>query len=152
MRYLNLRRTLWFIAMGLLISGCAGPAIKTDKAALTPDDRNRQFDQEYYRTFNRVNKALQNEGYAIETADSENGLIYTDFKLASTVGAPIGGNHQVKVEAVLKRNDTGTRVTLTLRVRQEIAMTGGKPAGVSQAEAKRYYEELFKSISAQVGN
>jgi len=139
-----------FLFIGFLINGCANTHNTKSAEKLTTSDRVRQFDNEFYNTFNTINNTLQNEGFTVETADSDNGLIFTDYQLASTVGAPISGNAQVKVEAVLERGDNGTQVTLTLRVQQEVALTGGESKGVSQAEAKQYYEKLFKRIEEQL--
>jgi hypothetical protein len=120
------------------------------KEGLKKEDRVRQFNQDKYRTFNAIMEALKKQGYSLETTDSNEGFVFTDYQLASTVGAPISSNAQLRVEAVLTENGTGTQVMLTLRVQQEVAMTGGQPSGVTQAEARQYYDDLFSVITTQV--
>ncbi len=142
--------TLSYLVFFLIfvITGCAGTG--PSETALSPSDRIKVFDSEYYGTFNAIIQALKNEGYSLVTADGDNGLIYTDYQLASTIGAPISGNHQIKVEAVVEKGENGSQVTLTLRVQQEIALTGGPSSGVQEAEAQQYYRELFEKISAYI--
>jgi hypothetical protein len=132
----------------VVVSGCASTG--NNETALSPSDRIRKFDSEYYGTFNAITQALKKEGYSLETADGNNGLVYTDYQLASTLGPPISGNHQIKVEAVVEKRENGTQVTLTLRVQQEIALTGGPTSGVQEAEAQQYYRELFEKIAAHI--
>lgn len=137
----------------LLVAGCA--ALETQQGppeTLTKEDRIRLYSQDRYRTFNGVVRSLENQGFSLETTDSNQGLIFTNYQLASTVGAPIAGNAEIRVEAVLEDQEQSTRVMLTLRIRQEVAMTGGDPSGVSQIEAKQYYQKLFEAISNQLAS
>lgn len=147
MRFSTLRFFL-LVGTAILLTGCASTG--TNKDGLSPADRIKQFDSEYYGTFNAITQALKKEGYSLETADGNNGLVYTDYQLASTIGAPISGNHQIKVEAVVERRDNETQITLTLRVQQEIAMTSDTSSGIQQTEAKQYYNELFEKISTYI--
>lgn len=142
--------TLSFLVFcfSIVLLGCAGTG--NSETMLRPSDRIKHFDSEYYGTFNAITQALKKEGYSLETADGHNGLIYTDYQLASTVGAPISGNHKIKVEAVIEKRENRTQVTLTVRVQQEIALTGGSSSGVQEVEAQQYYERLFKKISTHI--
>lgn len=138
----------------LILGGCAQlqPEQSSSSSTLTREDRVRVFDQDKYRVFNNIMEAFKNQGFSLETRDSNEGLIFTDYQLASTVGAPISGSAQVKVEAVLEERDQSTQVMLTLRVQQEVTLTDGQSSGVSPSEAKRYYQQLFEVISHQLSS
>lgn len=140
-RYLPL-----LIISGLLLTSCATTQSISDEA------RTEIFNSEYDQTFKAVVQTLSDDGYAIDDADSETGIINTDYSNASTLEAFFTGDRRTKVNAILSKSETGTEVRLTVSVQKKGTFSGWQSATMTKAGARDYYEELFNRISNEINS
>lgn len=134
--------TLFFTAF--IFSGCA------TTQSISTDVRTETFKADYNQTFRAVVQTLSDDGYAVNTADSETGVINTDYSNASTLQAIFTGDRRTKVNAILNDTSNGTQVRLTVSVQKKGAFTGWQSASMTKSQAKQYYEELFNKIAKQL--
>lgn len=132
------------ILIAFVISSCA------TTQNISTDVRTETFNSDYNNTFKAVVQTLSNDGYAISNADSDTGIINTDYSNASTLEALFTGDRRTKVNAILSEQNSGTQVRLTISIQKKAALTGWQSATMTKSNAREYYEELFNRIGNQI--
>lgn len=132
------------LIIGLLINACATTQSISDEV------RTQTFNTDYDQTFQTVVQILSDDGYIIDNADSDTGIINTDYSNASTLEAFFTGDRRTKINAMLNDTNKGTRVRLTVSVQKKAALTGWQSATMTKGQAEDYYEELFNKIGNQL--
>ena len=127
-----------------MISSCA------TTQDISTDVRTQTFNSGYNDTFKAIVQTLSDDGYAINNADSETGIINTDYSNASTLEAFFTGDRRTKVNAILSEQSNGTQVRLTVSVQKKAALTGWQSATMTKSNAQEYYEKLFNKIGNQI--
>ena len=132
--------TLALLGSIFLINGCA------TTQSVSNDVRTKVFQEDYSHVFKTTVQTLSDAGYVINDADSETGLINTDFSQASQWEAFWTGDERTKVNALLSEKDQGTQIRLTVSVQKKGALTGWQNANMTKTKAREYYKKLFSEI------
>jgi len=120
--------------------------------SIPAEQRSRIYNRAFKDTFRSVVQALNERGYSIEQADSDTGIINTDFKSASTLEAFLTGDSRTKINAIIADQNNGTKVTLTIKAEKKGALTGWESQSMTKKQAKNMYNDVFSDISKKVNS
>ena len=140
-------RPISFLLILAVAAGCA------TTQSIPIEDRSRTYDVAYDVAFDAVVTALAEEGYAIEEANQDQGIINTDFLVGSALDAFwLDGATRIKVNALIRDSDAGTRIVLNIALQDaEDAITGNinfTSRSLTSRRAREYYERLFMHVEA----
>lgn len=126
-----------------LIMGCA------TTQSIPIEYRSRTYDVAYDVAFDAVVLALAEQGYAIEEANKDQGIISTDFLLEESFLGFLAGPSRVKVNGLVRDSQAGVRVMLTIAVQDsDLDGPGGNYStrNLTTRQARDYYDNLFMHI------
>lgn len=127
-----------------LFGGCA-----TTKS-INQSQRTQVYEAPYEQVFKAAVQAFSQEGYSIEQADSETGVINTGYTTNSTLAAAFIGNSRTKLNAVISKEDsTRTEIMLNITAQKKSAFQGWQAQSMSKSKAQGMYEKWFKRIRSQ---
>lgn len=120
--------------------------------SLPVEDRSRTYDVAYDIAFDAIVTSLVEQGYAIEDADKDQGLINTDFLLQQSLASWLrGGTSRMKVSALVRDTEAGVRVVLNLALQDaDEAFTGPNYSSrnLTARKARQLYTLLFEHIES----
>lgn len=127
-----------------LFAGCA-----TTKS-ISQNQRTQVYDAPYEQVFKAAVQAFSQEGYSIEQADSETGVINTGYTTNSTLAAAFVGNSRTKLNAVVSEaGSTRTEIMLNITAQKKSAFQGWQAQSMSKSKAQGMYDEWFTRIGSQ---
>lgn len=127
----------------IVLLGCAtAQTIEVSK-------RTRNFNADLISTFRASLAQLTNQGYPIEKADKDIGILNTDWlELGGTIKA-LGGNQRLKVNLVIQPLDSSrTRVIASISWQHTPGGGQWKEAMISESQAIEKYNEIFNGIQS----
>ncbi|TYP93999.1 hypothetical protein LX73_1717 [Fodinibius salinus] len=133
--------TFALIISTFLITSCATTQDVSNEV------RTKIFQEDYNKVFKTTVQTLSDGGYVISNADSETGLINTDYSQASEWEAFWTGDERTKVNAILSEQSGKTQIRLTVSVQKKDLLTGWQSENMTESKAQEYYEKLFSEIS-----
>lgn len=132
------------IILMLMFTSCA----TTQNVAV--ENRTRVYETSYETTFRTIIQTLSDDGFAINNADSDTGIIDTDYSNVSTMKALLIGDQRTKVNAIVNGDESSTRVRLNVSVQKKSGFSGWQSASMSESKAIEYYEEIFARIESNL--
>lgn len=126
-----------------ILMGCA------TTQSLPIEYRSRTYDVAYDVAFDAVVLALAEQGYAIEEANKDQGIISTDFLLEESFLGFLAGPSRIKVNGLVRDSESGVRVMLTIAVQDsDLDGPGGNYStrNLTTNRARDYYDNLFMHI------
>lgn len=108
--------------------------------------RTKMYDDNYDKVFKTVVQTFSDAGYVLDTADSETGIVNTDYSQASQWEAFWTGDERQKINALISEQGDQTRVRLTVSVQKKAMFSGWQNKNMSESKAEEYYEKLFAKI------
>jgi hypothetical protein len=140
-----MRSMRFCLALGMaLVTGCS---VLSNTAALPESERTVLMELPYTQALERVEEVLRAEGYDIEEASSEGGLIRTAYRRDSRLDA-LTGSAWSQVEVLLEEAEKGTRVVLLVRGRYSGASpsAGREPGEIPQSDQRAVLEDLKRAL------
>ena len=130
----------------LVIVGCS------TTQSIPIEDRSRTYDVSYDVAFDAVVLALAEQGYAVEEANKEQGVINTDFMLQeSLLSWLVAGASRMKVTGLVRDTEAGVRVMLTIALQDadlDVPGPNYSSRNLRASQAREIYESLFAHIEA----
>lgn len=127
-----------------LLAGCA-----TTKS-ISQSQRTQVYEAPYDQVFKAAVQAFSQEGYSIEQASGETGVINTGYTTNSTLAAAFVGNSRTKLNAVVSEaGSTRTEVMLNITAQKKSAFQGWQAQSMSKSKAQEMYDKWFKRIGGQ---
>jgi len=134
---------LFFGAFALLVlAGCA------TTQSISVESRTRTYDNSYDEVFNAVVATLASDGYSINSADRENGIITTDER--ARLGLRLFQGNRTKVTALVRDSDANVSVILNLATSTANEEGGQDVQIMPPGVAREFYRELFAKISDEL--
>ena len=127
----------------LAFCGCA------TTQSLSIENRSRTYNVDYDKVFNSVVVALAKDGYAVTSADTENGIIVTDERVESTIFSIVPGN-RTKVTAIVGRLNNRVTVVLNYSRTQANETGGANTILMPKSMAMGFYNNLFTLIELEL--
>ena len=140
----NLVFNRFYLGIGalLILAGCA------TTQSVSVESRTRTYEHSYEDVFDAVVSAFAADGYAVVTADRENGIINTDERVRS--GMQLFEGNRTKVTALVREKDEVVSVILNLST-TTANETGGEDVQIMlPGIAREFYRDLFDQIAAQL--
>lgn len=135
---------LFLLLIAILVGSCA------TTQSISNEVRTKEYQKDYNTVFRAIVQTLSDAGYIINDADSENGIINTDYSQASEWEAFWSGDERTKVNAFLTEKENSTQVRLTVSVQNKAPLTGWQNANMTKSKAEEYYEKLFQKIESNL--
>ena len=133
------------LALGVLLA--AGCSVLSNTAALPESERTVLLELSYVDAFEQVEEVLRAEGYEIEEASREDGVIRTAYRRDARLDA-LTGSAWSQVETFLEEAGEGTRVVFIVRGRYSGASpsAGREPGEIPQSDQRTVVEDLKRSL------
>lgn len=121
--------------------------------SLPVEDRSRTYDLDNDLVFDATVQALNEQGFAINDAEKDEGIINTDYWSPRNRLVPfLPGTTRMKVSVLISEVPNGTQALINIdAIKEETLAIDGLLASTSSRKmspdaARRYYQEFFDSL------